>query len=163
MPSLLKSFLDKRHLFCDERQPFCMDLSRSLQGCETYARVLSVHDGDTVSLALTTTCDENMTLKFACRLANVDTCELTSQNPQGKELALKAKERLLDMITDAGCVVWVRTHGLDKYGRLLVDLYDERDSPKTFAEKLIEEGLACEYSGRTAKTTTESLLLSNKS
>ncbi len=123
-------------------------------GCETYAKVLSVHDGDTLSLGI---CMRGMMdpLKFSCRLADIDTCELTSHDATIKKLALRAKERLQELTVDK--LVWVRCHGLDKYGRLLVDLYGDKGDPKSFGDVLVEEGLACRYTGHEKKTTESQL------
>ena len=122
----------------------------------TYARVLSVHDGDTVTLVMAT---ESSLYKFRCRLSNIDTCEITSHDPPVRELAVRAKERLVAMC--ACGIVWVRLHGMDKYGRVLADIREDPGSPLGFGDVLVQEGLACVYNGHEKKTTADRLVTRN--
>lgn len=137
----------------------------SLNGLKTYARVVDVYDGDTLTLVL----DINGSfLKFKTRVMGLDTCEMRSKNAKNKDLAVKARNRLIGMITgqvyddlmnkkkditqifeEDVFVIWVHCSEFDKYGRLLADCYSSSDTPKSFATILIEEKLAYKYEGDT--------------
>ncbi len=88
-------------------------------GSSVPARVLSVYDGDTVTLGFRMA---DRLVKFKGRLMGIDTPELRSKNPEEKALALKAKKILEDLILHKNVYVWFA--GNDKYGgRALVYLY----------------------------------------
>ena len=53
-------------------------------------------------------------------------------------------------------LVWVKCHEFDKYGRLLVELYDDSNSIKSFNQDMIEKKYAIGYNGGTKKQFTES-------
>lgn len=138
-------------------------MSDLLTNVRTLARVLSVHDGDTVTLMVVLA--TGVPVQFNCRLNGIDTCEITSRDPEVKRLAVRAKERLQDLIQQCGHVVTMHTHGLDKYGRLLADLFasaceEEGDKGLSFSETLVKEALACVYDGKTKRT--EELLLATR-
>ena len=65
-----------------------------------------------------------------------------------KENALKAKERLIEMLQKTNYMVNVKCGEFDKYGRVLVTLYSTEFS-KSFNDILIEEGLGYPYFGKT--------------
>ena len=68
----------------------------SLEGINTYAKVVSVIDGDTIVLVIPFL---NTYFKFNCRLSNIDTCEIHSSNKKLKEFGIKAKYRLIELIS----------------------------------------------------------------
>jgi endonuclease YncB( thermonuclease family) len=136
----------------------------SLKGVETYARVIDVYDGDTITLVF----DVNgYFLKFKCRLVDIDTCEIRSKNKENKRLAQLAKNRLFNLIThtlideesskkdlvkyfdENMYIIWIQCHEFDKYGRLLINCYFTAESPKSFSNILVEEKLAYPYDGET--------------
>jgi endonuclease YncB( thermonuclease family) len=144
----------------------------SLKGVETYARVIDVYDGDTITLVF----DVNgYFLKFRCRLVGIDTCEIRSKNKENKRLAQLAKNRLFNLITntvideenskkelvkffdDNNNIVWIKCQEFDKYGRLLVNCYFTAETQKSFSEILIEEKLAYPYDGETKLTEEEQI------
>lgn len=136
----------------------------SLKGVETYARVIDVYDGDTITLVF----DVNgYFLKFKCRLVGIDTCEIRSKNKENKRLAQLAKNRLFNLITNTLIdeenskkelvkyfdenmyIIWIQCDEFDKYGRLLINCYFTSESPKSFSNILVEEKLAYPYDGET--------------
>lgn len=137
----------------------------SLNGINTYAKVVNIIDGDTVVLIIPFL---NRYFKFNCRLNNIDTCEIHSSNEKLKILGTKAKYRLLELVSKKKLtlddniskkdiqyifsnecfIVYVKCYDFDKYGRLLLDLYLEKDE-KSVSDILLEEKLAYVYTGKT--------------
>jgi endonuclease YncB( thermonuclease family) len=108
------------------------NLSRfQLKGIQTKGKVLSVYDGDTLDIAVLlplsqlTSCiqcnpsllNENMIMRMKCRLDHLDAVEL--KTPNGKD----AKEILNAY---KGHILTCHLGSFDKYGRLLVSLYDQQ-------------------------------------
>ena len=146
----------------------------SLDGVNTFAKVVSVIDGDTIVLIIPFL---NTFFKFNCRLSNIDTCEIHSSNDKVKELGFKAKYRVIELISkkkltlDDGSkkdvqnifkndcfLVYVKCYNFDKYGRLLVDVYLNKDT-KSLSDILLDEKLAYVYTGQTKLTEEEQLNL----
>jgi endonuclease YncB( thermonuclease family) len=128
----------------------------SLQGLHK-ARVVSMHDGDTITCIVGF---ENSFYKFPIRLDGIDTCEMTSKDTKARDKAFMARHRLFELIT---CDLTVDTLGwrkrdfdnyfqrnyvlveleckeMDKYGRVLANIGD-------FGDVLVKEGLAFKYDG----------------
>lgn len=150
--------------------------SFSLNGVSLYGRVCDVCDGDTVTLVL----DVDGTFrKFKARLNGIDTCEMKSKSVQNKQLANKARVRLIQLITNTRIdinpnkketknlfeenvhVVWVKCYEFDKYGRVLVDIFADKDSAKSFSQILHEEHLAYSYQGDTKLTEEQQIKILN--
>lgn len=145
----------------------------TLDGIKDYARVIEVYDGDTITIVMKV---HGTFLKFKCRLMDIDTCEIRSNNDKNKELAFKARNRLIQLITDKQVneksnkkdvnsfleddvyVIWVHCFGYDKYGRVLVHCYKPNNiNAKSFSDILVEEKLAYFYQGD-KKTSEEQQL-----
>ena len=147
----------------------------SLDGITTYGKVVNVLDGDTLVLVIPVL---NKYFKFNCRLKNIDTCEIHSTNIKIKELGMKAKYRVIDIISkhklnceveiskkdisdifNSTCsIVYVKCYNFDKYGRLLVDVYLNKNE-KSLSSILIDEKLAYFYDGKTKMTEEKQLEL----
>jgi endonuclease YncB( thermonuclease family) len=146
--------------------------SFSLNGQTLWGRVVSLYDGDTLTIALNVFTG---IYKFSVRMGGIDTCEIKSKNEKNKELACIARSRLLSLITGKDLsemsvlndrrkinnylnkgmyFVWVECLDFDKYGRLLANIYKvENDKPEnSFSSILIKEKLAYEYKGDTKLT-----------
>jgi endonuclease YncB( thermonuclease family) len=141
---------------------------------KAYARVTEIYDGDTITIVLNI---NGSFLKFKCRMMGIDTCEIRSKNVKNKELALKARNRLIHLITgkqvdeaskkkevasfldDDVYLVWVHCLEFDKYGRALVNVYSSPESIKSYSETLIEERLAYKYEGDTKLTEEQQVSL----
>lgn len=136
----------------------------SLKGLKTYARVISIHDGDTLT-AVFPFCEKYY--KFTIRLKGIDTCELRSKNTQIKNLAEKARDRLTILITGKSrydfenqvCLVHMSCHEFDKYGRLLCDIYSLMQPYTSVADVLVIEKLAYVYNGDTKLSEEEQLAI----
>lgn len=153
-----------------ERYGFANTPALTLDGMFTPARIVDCYDGDTATVVIPFKGDY---YKFTCRMMGIDTCEMKSKLKENKENAIRARNRLLQLvglpITDLSAplkrlgvrkmldekvvIVWLKCYDFDKYGRLLADFYTCSDmSTKTIAKTLIEEKLAYEYFGDTKLT-----------
>ena len=147
----------------------------SLCGLTLQGKIIECYDADTCKIALplpnTTT---NTFYKFTCRLNGIDTPEMkplkTKPNRDNEILwAKRARAELLKMICDTSFassfdnldikkdevikilkqnkkLVTVKCLEFDKYGRVLVELYNG-DSEKSFNDILVEKNLAVKYDG----------------
>ena len=147
----------------------------SLNGITTKARVVSVYDGDTLTLIIPFKSD---CYKFNCRMMGIDTCEIKSKLQKNKETAVRARNRVLQLlgvpITDLDATFsrqkiqsllaekvytcWVKCYENEKFGRTLVDVRVKDDpSCPTIAQILIDEKLAYEYKGDTKLTEEQQI------
>lgn len=105
--------------------------------------------------------------KFSVRLNGIDTCEIRSKNKALQDTAIKARDRLFELATNSKVntkndikkileadvyLVWVECEDKDKYGRVLANIYKDKDTTKSFSEILLEEKLAYKYEGKTKLT-----------
>ena len=77
------------------------------------------------------------------RIADIDTPELDGACEYGRALALRARNRLIQLL-NAGAFEIART-GQDRYGRTLATLHR---SGRSIGVQLVAEGLARTWSGR---------------
>ena len=152
----------------------------SLLGEKMYGRVVDIHDGDTITVILNLF---GSFFKFKVRLAEIDTCEITSKVEQNKSLAIQAKVRLISLICNrdiSNCMlltdkkalisfleennhcVWLQCLQFDKFGRLLANIYCDHSSNESFSEILIKENLAYKYEGKTKLTESQQVELLTK-
>ena len=105
------------------------------------ATVISVHDGDTMTLNLNLGFE--VQFKLVVRLMGIDTPELSGKT---KAAAIRSRDRLRDLV--AGGAVTVRTFkdSQEKYGRYLADVYVP-GVEKSVNQILVDEGLAVPYFG----------------
>lgn len=149
--------------------PFDIDTPTfSLNGIKSYARIVNVIDGDTISLVIPIF---NNYFKFNIRIKGIDTCEIHSSDPLIKEHGMKAKQKVCDIISKAKLnignkkdiidylknniiLVWIECFDFDKYGRLLAEVYT-KDKNKIISKCLLDEKLAYSYEGDTKMTDEE--------
>lgn len=156
------------------------DISTSyftLDGVNTYGRLVDIHDGDTCKIILPVM---DQYYKFNVRLNGIDTCEINSDNPENKNKSLQARDKICQMIQEMQemqgkgsekiifksqkeikeylrsivCIVFVKCYGFDKYGRLLADVFIDN---KSISEILINEKLAYAYDGGKKLSETQQL------
>ena len=106
-------------------------------------KVVDVYDGDTVKVVFPLTDKEPERLyKWNCRLINVDTPELRTKNLKekayGKLVRDKLREKILNKVVNVSCL------DFDKYGRLLVEIFQDEMSINDW---LIENNYAKQYGG----------------
>lgn len=151
----------------------------TLNGLRTYARVVSVYDGDTMKCIIPVF---NTFFKFNVRLSGIDTCEMKSKKTEAKVLAIRARDRLINLVTGGKTnismtektetkkditnilendvfLVWLHCLELDKYGRTICNIYASPNSNVSFSDILIEEHLAYVYEGETKLSEEEQVKL----
>lgn len=134
--------------------------SLSINGLKCYGRLIDVYDGDTVKVILPTF---NSYYKFTIRLNGIDTCEIKSKDKILQDNGIKARDRVLELLTNNKkntkkdiknllesevFLVWVECFNNDKYGRILANIYKDKNEKKSISEILLEEKLAYSYEGK---------------
>jgi len=138
----------------------------SLNGIKTYGKIVEVYDGDTCKIVLLI---NNILQKFNCRINGIDTPEMKPPlNKPNREIEIKnayrCRNRLIQLSTSISAnidsdvkkisldtntkLVYVECLEFDKYGRLLVNIY-EKENELAYNEILINEGFAKKYNGGT--------------
>lgn len=104
------------------------------------AEVLKIVDGDTIDVKI----DLGFAITFntRVRLEGLDTMETNAKDPAVREMGLKAKKYLTELLT--GKTVTLVSYKPDKYGRYLATIYLNGVS---INQQLLKEGLAVSYSG----------------
>lgn len=146
----------------------------SLNGISTHARLIDILDGDTITCILPFL---NKFFKFHIRLEGIDTCEMKSKNELLQKKAIKAKNFVLNKLTDESfeestsrhniqkylkeniVIIWIECKHFDKYGRLLGNIYSLSDTCTSISEHLIENKLAYKYHGDTKLTEDQTIVL----
>ena len=115
-------------------------------------RVIKVYDGDTVTIACYfpnidkenhLQCS-NKLYKFSIRLKGIDCPEIRSKDPNEKDIAILAREFIHKLIYNK--VVYLKDIQMEKYGRLLADVYINNES---CSELLLQHRFAVKYNGKT--------------
>ena len=122
--------------------------SLSFEDYTTLAKVISVYDGDTVTLGF---CIPNTDLifKWKCRLLGIDTPELRTKNEIEKKCATEARDALKLKIP-IGSIVKIRCGDFDKYGRILVRIFtinSDNIEIECINDFLVNNKYAKEYDG----------------
>lgn len=107
-------------------------------------KVISVYDGDTCNIIVDLGFKVSMEIK--CRLYGIDTPEIRTDNEKERELALKARDYLRQLVLNKD--VFICSKGKDKYGRYLIDIYLDELYVNGM---LVSKGFARFYYGRVAK------------
>lgn len=92
----------------------------------TFGKVVKVYDGDTITVANRISVDGGHSYspqiyRFNVRLYGIDSPELKTKNTIIKHLAIQSRDALHDLIY--GKIVQLKNVSLEKYGRLLADIY----------------------------------------
>lgn len=120
-------------------------------------KVLSVYDGDTITVALPF-CGK--LFKTKCRLLGIDSPEIRTKDAIEKVAAVLARDWLRSRI--GGRRVWLQCKGYDKYGRLLANVFEREQEAQTHQgasgsgsgsinSLMVTHGHAVEYDGGTKK------------
>jgi endonuclease YncB( thermonuclease family) len=116
--------------------------------CE--AKVVDVHDGDTITLAFIL---GGTIYHKSCRVAGVDCAEIRTKNKEEKKFGLEATEFVKGLVLNK--IVWVEfTDKDDKYGRLLATIYPVRGG-ESLDKTLVTRGYGYEYHGEKKKKFEE--------
>lgn len=137
------------------------------EGRSFRARIVDAHDGDTVRVVFRT--DDKTYKQFILRLAGIDTPEMNSRDLRESTAAMRARDRLLQllapsvfpgdspyskkdvlrMLHDEVVLVDIDTGKFDRYGRLLATVWPSaaKDTSPSVNDTLIQEGHAKRYDG----------------
>jgi len=152
----------------------------SLLGQTLTAKVVSVYDGDTIYCVVK--CPEmgNVLTRINCRLLHIDSPEICPKNCTDNtikmkevESAIKSRNYLIERVTDQKTtdnmskkdikelcsksrkLVTIKCFDFDKYGRLLIEIYDKSCDTSyhkhSINMEMIEKKYAVEYDGGTKK------------
>ena len=133
----------------------------NLKGKKLTGKVVDIYDGDTCKIVVEL---DGKLVKFSCRLLGINAPEIKplknkENREQEKSEAKKCRNRLFELCTNCSLddnkkikdeidnnrkLVTVECFDWDKYGRLLVSIYD-LDCNKSFNSILLEENLAKPY------------------
>lgn len=109
--------------------------------------VIKVYDGDTITVASKIPgMVRSPIYKFSVRLNGIDAPELKTNNPEEKEIAIKARDALSSKIM--GKKVFLKNIRTEKYGRLLCDVYLKKENINDW---LIVNRYAVLYDGGTKR------------
>ena len=118
----------------------------SFEGRKCIGKVVDVYDGDTVKIVFPLSDKEPDRLyKWNCRLINVDTPELRTKNLKEKEFGKVVRDKLREKILDK--LVYISCMDFDKYGRLLVEIFEDSEYKNSMNNWLIANEYAKEYHG----------------
>lgn len=142
----------------------------SFLGLSGKAKVLDVIDGDTVSMVIYIPLDflsemrsrvfnrrvveqcsalpykdnHGFIARFRCRLLGVDTAEHNVQ------AGVDAKDNLIRILNKTKNIVYAKLNNMDKYGRVLVDLYSDKAMKQSITNELLKDSsVALPYYGGT--------------
>lgn len=111
------------------------------------AKLERVIDGDTVDAMV----DLGFSTwkKVRIRFYGIDTYESRTTDLEEKEKGLLAKQRVVDILNENNNEFTLVSHGVDKYGRSLGEIYVETLGETSLQKLLINEGHGVEYFGGT--------------
>ena len=118
-------------------------------------KVIKVYDCDTITIAtkipyLTSLNESNIMYRFHVRLLGIDTPEMKTKNEDEKSIAHLAQKALSDLILNKN--VSLKNTSLDKYGRILANVYTENGVE--LSNWAILNRYAVSYDGGTKKSPT---------
>ena len=139
----------------------------SLNDQNFLARLVNVHDGDTFTAIIEYPIGTFS--KYNIRLDGIDTSEMTSHDADKKERAIIARNFLIKMATQLELdthrkytrydiigllnqkvyFVYIKCKRMDKYGRVLAELYSTDDLETSINQKILNIDMAYEYHGGT--------------
>jgi endonuclease YncB( thermonuclease family) len=124
----------------------------------TGGKVIKVYDGDTLTLATTLPFEGSPMYRFSVRTKGIDCPEMRTKNANEKHCAKLARDMIRSKCLNK--IVELRNVELEKYGRILADIYVDGVDIKTF---LLEANLAVAYDGGTKITPEDWLAYYNSS
>jgi endonuclease YncB( thermonuclease family) len=142
--NIINEILKKLNDKTDKNVPYF-----SFNGKTFIAKHCNIYDGDTFSVIFEY---NNEIIKYRCRCMGYDCAEMkpskmNENRIQEKELALLAKKRLEQLLNKhSSKLIKIECLDFDKYGRLLVNVWNMVDS-KSINEIMIEEGHGKAYMG----------------
>ena len=86
-----------------------------------FGKVIKVYDGDTITIAAKLPNTLGPIYRFSVRLLGIDSPEIKGKTFKEKELAVISRDILSQLIM--GKIVYLRNVSMEKYGRILADVY----------------------------------------
>lgn len=105
--------------------------------------VKDVYDGDTITVAIPL---NKKPYLVKCRLSGIDAPEIRTKNIAEKKAGIKSKEFLSVKILNKK--IWVECGKWDKYGRLLITIYMEKNKKTCINLEMVNNNLAVKYDGK---------------
>lgn len=109
----------------------------------SYGKVVKVYDGDTITVASRLPYGSQM-FRFSVRLSGIDCAEIKAHSMAEKEEAELVRNILSEKIM--GKIVFLENVSVEKYGRLLADVYCEGEHINQW---MLNNGHAVPYDGGT--------------
>ena len=125
----------------------------SLENKIKLCKVVNVYDGDTCKVVFKM---NNQLSRWNIRMTGYDTPEMRppkSQANRDEEIkaAKEAKDFLISKIMNKNQLVYIKCGKFDKYGRLLGEIYINKNDKKSINQIMIDEGHGYAYDGGTKK------------
>jgi len=117
----------------------------SLNSYKTYAKCVSVYDGDTIHVVFKMP-ETNKYHRWIIRMSGIDTPEIKTKNTAEKTKAIEVRDYLRNKILDK--IIILECLDFDKYGRLLGNIFIINENI-TLNQQLINNGMAKIYNGGT--------------
>jgi endonuclease YncB( thermonuclease family) len=105
-------------------------------------KVIKVYDGDTITIAGKMPWPESPIYRFSVRINGIDCPEIRGKCESEKKCAVLARNHVDNLVN--GKIVRLENVSLEKYGRILADVYVENVH---VGNNLIEKRLAVSYAG----------------
>ena len=120
----------------------------SFEGRKCMGKVVDVYDGDTVKIVFPLSeLEPERLYRWNCRLINIDTPEIRTKNLKEKVFGKEVRDHLRKKILDK--LVYVSCMDFDKYGRLLVEIFEDEQYIESINNWLIVNDYAKKYDGGT--------------
>lgn len=161
--------MDDGTLICDLEACVPHDIPRfSFAGQSFYTRIIDMYDGDSFRIVV----HVNGTIAYAMtRLTGIDTAEMRSKSAAEKAVALESRDFALAWalkteektfakkkdvkaaLAETPAIVFVKCHDNDRYGRILIEVFRDRDDAEASRNSLnslmLAKGGAVAYEGGT--------------
>ena len=110
-------------------------------------KIIKVIDGDTVDVLIDL--GFKTFIKKRIRVYGINTPETRTRNPEEKAKGLKAKARVCELLTQEGLEIFLESHGVGKFGRVIgsISFGLPSNEKKDLSDLLVLEGHAEEYYG----------------
>ena len=133
---------------CNNKTPM-FSLENKIKLC----KVVNVYDGDTCKVVFKL---NNELCRWNIRMTGYDTPEMRPpRNQPNREIeiaaAKEAKAFLISKIMNGNQLVYIKCGKFDKYGRLLGEIYINKNDKKSINQIMVDEGHGYAYDGGTKK------------
>lgn len=109
------------------------------------AKIERVIDGDTVDALVDL--GFNTWKKVRIRFYGIDAYETRTRDLEEKKKGLLAKQRVINILNENNNIFFLKSYGVDKYGRCLGEIFVTTLGETSLQKTLITEGHGVEYFG----------------